>query len=83
MLVLMSAGHGSFPPIDCVPDNVNGARFIRDLYETSNDTSGTAALVSGRSAVWCPVGSASRSLSVSLFPCFCTMLEAAMDCLVA
>ncbi|CAL5229131.1 g12399 [Coccomyxa viridis] len=33
-------GHGSFPPIDCVPDNVNGARFIRDLYEMSNDTSG-------------------------------------------
>ncbi len=39
------AGHGSFPPIDCVPDTVNGVRFIRDLYEMSNDTSGNPALV--------------------------------------
>lgn len=35
------AGNGSFPPINCVPDTVNGVKFIRDLYEMSNDTSGT------------------------------------------
>ena len=42
--VSLCAGHGSFPPIDCVPDTVNGVRFVRDLYEMSNDTSGTAAI---------------------------------------
>ena len=45
-LCLPCAGHGSFPPIDCVPDTVNGVRFVRDLYEMSDDTSGTANIAS-------------------------------------
>jgi hypothetical protein len=36
----MPAGHGEFPPQDCIPDTVNGFKFVRDLYEKSNDTSG-------------------------------------------
>jgi glutathionyl-hydroquinone reductase len=36
-----STGHGSFPCHDsCIPDNVNNTKFIRDLYELSNDTNG-------------------------------------------
>lgn len=35
-----STGHGSFPPKDCIPDTVNGTKFIRDLYEMSKDTGG-------------------------------------------
>ena len=45
-LCVLCAGHGSFPPIDCVPDNVNGVRFVRDLYEMSDDTSGAAIIAS-------------------------------------
>eukprot|EP01031_Cornospumella_fuschlensis_P035735 gene35735-43344_t len=30
-------GHGSFSPQGCEPDRVAGARFIRDLYEMSQD----------------------------------------------
>ncbi|GMH44725.1 hypothetical protein BSKO_12677 [Bryopsis sp. KO-2023] len=33
-------GIGAFPADDCIPDTVNGAKFIRDLYEAVNDTSG-------------------------------------------
>lgn len=33
MLVWLRAGFGSFPPTACVPDTVNGAKFVRDLYE--------------------------------------------------
>lgn len=33
-------GHGSFPCDGCVPDGVNGARFVRDLYEKAQDTTG-------------------------------------------
>ena len=29
-------GHGSFPCDGCVPDDVTGARFVRDLYEASS-----------------------------------------------
>ena len=35
-----SAGYGSFPPSGCVPDTVNGAKFVRDLYELAHDTGG-------------------------------------------
>lgn len=31
-------GFGSFAPSGCEPDTVNGAKFVRDLYEMSNDT---------------------------------------------
>ncbi|GLI71346.1 hypothetical protein VaNZ11_016508 [Volvox africanus] len=34
------AGFGSFGCEGCVPDNVNGARFVRDLYELAHDTTG-------------------------------------------
>lgn len=37
---MLVPGFGSFPPKDCIPDTVNGAKFIRDLYEMSNDESG-------------------------------------------
>jgi glutathionyl-hydroquinone reductase len=31
-------GYGSFPPKDVIPDPVNNATFVRDLYEmTGND----------------------------------------------
>jgi glutathionyl-hydroquinone reductase len=33
-----ATGQGSFPPKDVIPDTVNGAKFVRDLYEmTGND----------------------------------------------
>jgi hypothetical protein len=35
-----AAGHGSFSCVDCVPDSVNGAKFVRDLYENAQDTTG-------------------------------------------
>lgn len=38
--VVQTSGHGSFACTDCVPDDVNNARFIRDLYEMANDTHG-------------------------------------------
>jgi len=28
-----SAGYGSFDGRDCIPDSINGAKFVRDLYE--------------------------------------------------
>lgn len=35
------AGAGSFPCDDaCVPDTINGAKFVRDLYELAKDTTG-------------------------------------------
>lgn len=40
MLTCVLTGHGSFPPKECIPDTVNGAKYIRDLYEMSNDTGG-------------------------------------------
>lgn len=34
-------GFGSFPADDgCIPDTINNATFVRDLYEKSNDTTG-------------------------------------------
>lgn len=34
-------GQGSFPCDDaCIPDSINGSKFVRDLYEKSNDTTG-------------------------------------------
>ncbi|PNG99750.1 Glutathione S-transferase omega-like 2 [Tetrabaena socialis] len=35
-----STGFGSFPGDGCVPDTVNGAKFVRDLYEKAADTTG-------------------------------------------
>lgn len=35
-----STGFGSFSCDGCIPDDVNGAKFVRDLYEKSNDTAG-------------------------------------------
>jgi len=35
-----STGHGSFPCDGCVPDPINGAKFVRDLYELAHDTTG-------------------------------------------
>lgn len=34
------AGYGSFSITGCEPDIINGAKFIRDLYEISHDTTG-------------------------------------------
>ncbi|KAL4444882.1 hypothetical protein ABPG77_003932 [Micractinium sp. CCAP 211/92] len=33
-------GHGSFPCDGCIPDSVNGAKFVRDLYDKAGDTFG-------------------------------------------
>lgn len=33
-------GHGSFGTEDCIPDSVNNAKFVRDLYELAKDTTG-------------------------------------------
>lgn len=33
-------GHGSFGCEGCIPDTVNGAKFIRDLYDRAGDTTG-------------------------------------------
>ncbi|KAI7842386.1 hypothetical protein COHA_004025 [Chlorella ohadii] len=33
-------GHGSFACDGCIPDTVNGAKFVRDLYQKSGDTFG-------------------------------------------
>uniref|UniRef100_A0A6B2L987 GST C-terminal domain-containing protein n=1 Tax=Arcella intermedia TaxID=1963864 RepID=A0A6B2L987_9EUKA len=33
-------GHGSFNCEGCIPDTVNGARTIRELYDIANDTGG-------------------------------------------
>eukprot|EP01125_Pyxidicula_operculata_P018493 TRINITY_DN6565_c0_g1_i1.p1 TRINITY_DN6565_c0_g1~~TRINITY_DN6565_c0_g1_i1.p1 ORF type:complete len:341 (+),score=64.90 TRINITY_DN6565_c0_g1_i1:37-1059(+) len=33
-------GHGSFDCTDCIPDNINGAKNVRELYEIAKDTGG-------------------------------------------
>lgn len=33
-------GHGSFDCEDCVPDTINKAKFVRDLYDMAKDTTG-------------------------------------------
>lgn len=35
-----STGYGSFDCEGCIPDTVNGARFVRDLYEKAQDNTG-------------------------------------------
>jgi hypothetical protein len=41
-------GQGSFPCDDaCIPDTINNAHFVRDLYEKSNDTTGTECVCTG------------------------------------
>ncbi|GMH45297.1 hypothetical protein BSKO_13254 [Bryopsis sp. KO-2023] len=35
-----SNGYGSFPADDCIPDSINGSKFVRDLYELAKDTAG-------------------------------------------
>ena len=35
-----TGGYGSFSCEGCVPDTVNGAKFVRDLYEIAHDTTG-------------------------------------------
>ncbi|PNH11720.1 hypothetical protein TSOC_001418 [Tetrabaena socialis] len=35
-----ATGHGSFGCEGCTPDTVNGAKFVRDLYEKAKDTTG-------------------------------------------
>lgn len=39
-----ASGYGSFGCGGCIPDTVNGAKFVRDLYELANDTGGTWAV---------------------------------------
>ena len=50
---VMCAGNGSFSCEDCIPDNVNHAKDIRELYEKVNDTGGRPASLQPRQA--CPV----------------------------
>lgn len=35
-----SAGNGSFDCVDCIPDTINGVKFVRDLYDIAGDTNG-------------------------------------------
>lgn len=35
-----TAGYGDFPADGCIPDSVEGAKFVRDLYEKVGDTAG-------------------------------------------
>lgn len=42
-----STGHGSFTCEGCIPDPINGAQFVRDLYEKSSDTSGACSWSAG------------------------------------
>ena len=37
---MVVAGYGEFSTEGCIPDNVNGAKFVRDLYEKVDDTTG-------------------------------------------
>jgi len=39
--VSQSEGHGSISALDCIPDTVNGFKFVRDLYDKAGDTVGT------------------------------------------
>jgi hypothetical protein len=38
-------GFGSFPATDCIPDTVNNAKFIRDLYEMTGQDPGVNPLL--------------------------------------
>lgn len=38
--VVPVSGHGSIPCHGTIPDSINNARSVRDLYDLSNDTSG-------------------------------------------
>jgi hypothetical protein len=40
LMFLAPAGHGSFDCKDCVPDTVNSAKSIRDLYEKAGASKG-------------------------------------------
>ncbi len=37
-------GYGEFPITDCIPDTVNGAKFVRDLYEKVDDNAGNSCV---------------------------------------
>lgn len=37
---ILVAGYGEFTTDGCIPDTVNGAKYVRDLYEKVNDTAG-------------------------------------------
>ena len=39
-LTNVQTGHGTFPTDGCIPDTVNGKKFIRDLYELVDDKIG-------------------------------------------
>lgn len=39
------AGHGSFGCEGCIPDSVNHAKTVRDLYELASDTGGESGLI--------------------------------------
>lgn len=38
------SGFGSFPPRDVIPDTVNNAKFVRDLYEMTGNDPGARSL---------------------------------------
>ncbi len=39
-----ATGYGEFPTTDCIPDTVNGAKFVRDLYEKVDDNAGNSCV---------------------------------------
>ncbi len=40
--LMYGAGHGSFGCDDCIPDDVNHVKYVRDLYELSKGQTGAA-----------------------------------------
>jgi hypothetical protein len=40
----ISAGNGPFTNEGCIPDPVNGAKFVRDLYDMAGDAVGDELL---------------------------------------
>eukprot|EP00955_Chlamydomonas_euryale_P003263 35110-Chlamydomonas_euryale.AAC.1 len=36
-----AAGFGAFSCAGCIPDSINGVKYVRDLYEKAGDTLGT------------------------------------------
>lgn len=49
---MQRAGQGSFDCEGCIPDTINGAKFVRDLYEKAEDKTGESFFVPGEHFVW-------------------------------
>ena len=43
-----ATGFGAFPCTGCVPDSINGATTVRQLYDMANDTTGRGGVEGGK-----------------------------------